>query len=86
MPGAPNRVGAGGWSTGCTVPCLLPLSVLEGGTPCTGHQPLTQRDLGWPGPGLCEGWGDLSPPPGPTQRLMGSTPHGPGQAWIMAPG
>ena len=45
-PGAPDRVGAGGWNTGCTVPCLLPLSLLEGGTPCTGHQPLTQRDLG----------------------------------------
>ena len=60
MPGAHDWVDAGGWSTVCTVPCLLPLPLLEGGTPCTGHQPLTQRDLGWPGPGLCGGWGDLS--------------------------
>ena len=44
--GAPDRVGAGEWCRGCTVPCLCPLSLLEGGTPCTGHQPLTHRDLG----------------------------------------
>ena len=62
MPGAHDWVDAGGWSTVCTVPCLLPLPLLEGGTPCTGHQPLTQRDLGWPGPGLCGGKGDSSPP------------------------
>ncbi|CAK7309218.1 USP6 N-terminal-like protein [Vulpes lagopus] len=46
-----------------TVPCLVLLSLLVGGTPSTGHQPLTQRDLGWPGPGLCGGRGDSSPPP-----------------------
>ncbi|KAM8937022.1 uncharacterized protein AAEQ78_017231 isoform 1-T2 [Lycaon pictus] len=45
-----------------TVPCLVSLSLPEGGTPRTGHQPLTQRDLGWPGPGLCEGRGDSSHP------------------------
>ena len=44
--GAPDRVGAGEWCRGSTVSCLRPLSLLEGGTPCTGHQPLTQRDLG----------------------------------------
>ena len=44
--GAPDRVGAGAWSRGSTVPCLLLLFLLEGGTTCTGHQPLTQRDLG----------------------------------------
>ena len=44
--GAPDRVGAGEWCRGPTVPCLRPLSLIEGGTPCTGHQPLTQRDLG----------------------------------------
>ena len=59
-PGAPDRVDAGRWSMVCTVPCLLPLSLLEGGTPCIGHQTLTLMDLGWPGPGLCGGWGDLS--------------------------
>ncbi|KAM8951114.1 uncharacterized protein AAEQ78_009406 [Lycaon pictus] len=56
-----------------TVPCLVSLSLPEGGTPRTGHQPLTQRDLGWPGPGLCGGRGDSSPPPGPSRRLMGSS-------------
>ena len=71
--GAPDRVGAGEWCRRPTVPCLNPLSLLEGGTPCIGHQPLTQRDMGWPGPGLCGGCGDLSPP-GPTQRLTGSSP------------
>ena len=45
-----------------TVPCLVSLSLPEGGTPRTGHQPLTQRDLGWPGPGLCGDRGDTSPP------------------------
>ena len=44
------------------MPCLNPLSLLESGTPCIGHQPLTQRDMGWLGPGLCGDWGDLSPP------------------------
>ncbi|CAD7694096.1 unnamed protein product [Nyctereutes procyonoides] len=45
-----------------TVPCLVLLSLPEGGTPRTGHQPLIQRDLGWPSPGLCGGRGDSSPP------------------------
>ena len=44
--GAPDRVGAGEWRRGSTVSCLRPLSLLEGGTPCTGHQPLTHRNLG----------------------------------------
>ena len=44
--GAPDRVGADEWCRGCTMPCLHTLPLLEGGTPCTGHQPLTQRDLG----------------------------------------
>ena len=39
--GIPNRVGTGEWCRGPTVPCLRPLSLLEHGTPCTGHQPLT---------------------------------------------
>ena len=64
-------VGAGEWSRGHIGPCLRPLSLLEGGTPCTGHQPLTQRDLGWPGPGLCEGWGDLSPHHRPNTKTNG---------------
>ena len=29
------------------------MSFLKGGTPHTGHKPLTQRDLGWPLPKLC---------------------------------
>ncbi|XP_048962282.1 uncharacterized protein LOC125754451 isoform X1 [Canis lupus dingo] len=53
------------WPT-VTVPCLVLLSLPEGGTPRTGHQPLTQRDLGWPDPGLCGGRGDSSPPPRPS--------------------
>ena len=44
-----------GVSEGHTVPCLHPLSLLEGGTPCIGHQPLTQRDKVWPGPRVCVG-------------------------------
>ena len=40
-------------------------------TPCTGHQPLTHGDLGWPGPGLCEGWGDLSPQHRPNTKTNG---------------
>ena len=83
---APDRVGAGEWCRGPTVPCLCPLSLLEGGTTCIGHQPLTQRYLGWPGTGLCGGLCDWAPRPGPTQRLMGSRPHDPGQPWILAPG
>ena len=39
--GAPDTVCAGEWCRGPTVPCLRPLSLLEHGTPCTGHQPLT---------------------------------------------
>ena len=39
--GAPNRVCAGEWCRGPTVPYLHPLSLLERGTPCTGHQALT---------------------------------------------
>ncbi|KAM8951467.1 uncharacterized protein AAEQ78_009694 [Lycaon pictus] len=58
------------WPT-ITMPCLVLLSLPEGGTPCTGHQPLTQRDLGWPGPGLCGGRGDLSPPPRPITKTNG---------------
>ncbi|CAK7305640.1 USP6 N-terminal-like protein [Vulpes lagopus] len=45
-----------------TMLCLMLLSLPEGGTPRTGHQPLTLRDLGWPGPGLCGVRGDLSSP------------------------
>ena len=59
--GVPNRVGAGGWCKGPTVPCLCPLSLLEGDTPCTGQQPLTQWDLGCPGTRICGGWVDLGP-------------------------
>ena len=69
--GAPNRVCAVEWCRGSTVPCLCPLSVLEGGTPCTGHQPLTQGDQDWPGPGLCEGGCDLSPRPSPNEKTNG---------------
>ncbi|XP_048950851.1 basic proline-rich protein-like [Canis lupus dingo] len=61
-----------------TVPCLILLSLLEGGSPRTGHQPLTQRDLGWPGPGLCGGRGDSSPPDRKVSqgkaRTLGSEP------------
>ena len=39
--GAPDRVCSGEWCRGPTVPCLRPLSLLECGTPCPGHQPLT---------------------------------------------
>ncbi|CAK7295136.1 USP6 N-terminal-like protein [Vulpes lagopus] len=56
------RAGARRLRPSITVPCLVLLSLPEGGTPSTGHQPLTQRDLGWPGPGLCGGRGDSSPP------------------------
>ncbi|XP_041583455.1 uncharacterized protein LOC121474594 [Vulpes lagopus] len=56
------RAGARRLRPAVTVPCLVSLSLPEGGTPRTGHQPLTQRDLGWPGPGLCRGRGDLSSP------------------------
>ena len=75
--GVPNRVGAGGWCKGPTVPCLCPLSLLEGDTPCTGQQPLTQWDLGCPGTRIYEGWVDLGPPQGPTQRRMCSSPPWP---------
>ena len=47
------------------------LSLLEGGTPFTGHQPITQRDLGWPGPRLCEGGGDFRPRPRPNKKTNG---------------
>ncbi|CAD7678728.1 unnamed protein product [Nyctereutes procyonoides] len=70
-----------------TMPCLVLLSLPEGGTPRTGHQPLTQRDLGWPGPRLCGGRGDSSPPPRPSTKTNGiQPPQGPGQAWVLAPG
>ena len=49
------------WPAG-TMPCPLTLSFLEGSTPDTGHKSLTQRNLGWPGPGLCGSRDDLSPP------------------------
>ena len=39
--GAPEMVCSGEWCRGPTVPCLRPLSLLERGTPCTGHQALT---------------------------------------------
>ena len=39
---APDRVCAGEWCRGSTVPCLRPLSLLEGGLHCTGCQPLTR--------------------------------------------
>ncbi|CAD7685936.1 unnamed protein product [Nyctereutes procyonoides] len=45
------RAGAQRLWPAVTVPCLISLSLPEGGTPRTGHQPLTQRDLGWPGLG-----------------------------------
>ena len=44
------------------MPCLCPLSLLEGNTPCTGKQPLTQWDLGCPGTRICGSWVDLAPP------------------------
>ena len=47
------------------------LSLLEGGTPFTGHQPITQGDLGWPGPRVCEGGGDLRPRPRPNKKTNG---------------
>ncbi|CAD7690465.1 unnamed protein product [Nyctereutes procyonoides] len=49
------RAGARSLWPAVTMPCLVSLSLPEGGTPRTGHQPLTQRDLGWPGPRLCGG-------------------------------
>ncbi|CAK7294294.1 USP6 N-terminal-like protein [Vulpes lagopus] len=60
------RAGARRLQPAITVPCLVLLSLPEGGTPRTGHQPLTQRDLGWPGPGLCGGRGDSSASPRPS--------------------
>ncbi|XP_041621039.1 USP6 N-terminal-like protein [Vulpes lagopus] len=60
------RAGARRLRPAVTVPCLVSLSLPEGGTPRTGHQPLTQRDLGWPGPGLCGGRGDSSACPRPS--------------------
>ena len=72
--GAPDRVCGGEWCRGCTVPCLCPLSILEGGTPFTGHQPITQGDLGWPGPRLCEGGGDFRPRPRPNKKTNGIQP------------
>ncbi|CAK7306841.1 hypothetical protein VULLAG_LOCUS12826 [Vulpes lagopus] len=54
-----------------TVPCLVSLSFPEGGTPRTGHQPLTQRDLGWPGARLCGVRGDSSPTPRPSTKTNG---------------
>ncbi|KAM8928170.1 uncharacterized protein AAEQ78_022083 [Lycaon pictus] len=79
------RVGARRlWPT-VTMPCLVSLSLPEGGTPRTGHQPLTQRDLGWPGPGLCGGRGDSSPPP-PGPALMGSSARGPWPGLRSGPG
>ena len=84
--GAPNRVGAGEWCREPTVPCLRPLSLIEGGTPCTGHQPLTHGDLDWPGPGLCEGWGDLSPHPRPNTKTNGIQPTWPWPALDSGPG
>ncbi|CAD7680703.1 unnamed protein product [Nyctereutes procyonoides] len=62
------RAGARSLWPAVTMPCLVSLSLPEGGTPRTGHQPLTQRDLGWPGPGLCGGRGDSSPPPPQAQH------------------
>ena len=56
------------------MPYLHPLAVLEGGTPCKGHQPLTQGDQDWPGPGLCEGGCDLSPRPRPNKKTNGIQP------------
>ena len=50
------------------------LSLLEGGTPFTGHQPITQGDLGWPGPRLCEGGGDFRPRPRPNKKTNGIQP------------
>ena len=83
--GAPNRVCAVEWCRGSAVPCLCPLSVLEGGTPCTGHQPLTQGDLDWPGPGLCEGGCDLSPRPRPKKKTNGIRPPWPSPALDSGP-
>ena len=56
------------------MPCLRSLSLLEGGLHCTGCQPLTQGDLDWPVPGLCEGRGDLSPRPSPNKKTNGIQP------------
>ena len=56
------------------MPCLRPLTLLEGGLHCTGHQPLTQGDLGWPGARLCEGGGDLSSHPSPNKKTNGIQP------------
>ncbi|CAD7679333.1 unnamed protein product [Nyctereutes procyonoides] len=66
-----------------TVPCLVLLSLPEGGTPRTGHQTLILRDLGWPGPGLCGGRSDSSPL-GPA--LMGSSAPGPWPGLHSGPG
>ncbi|CAK7310939.1 USP6 N-terminal-like protein [Vulpes lagopus] len=60
------RAGARRLRPAVTVPCLVLLSLPEGGTPRTVHQPLTQRDLGWPGPGLFGGRGDSSACPRPS--------------------
>ncbi|XP_072602187.1 uncharacterized protein [Vulpes vulpes] len=60
------RAGARRLRPAVTVPCLVSLCLPEGGTARTGHQPLTQRDLGWPGPGLCGGRGDSSACPRPS--------------------
>ncbi|CAK7322317.1 USP6 N-terminal-like protein [Vulpes lagopus] len=60
------RAGARRLRPAVTVPCLVSLSLPEGGTPRMGHQPLTQRDLGWPGPGLFGGRGDSSACPRPS--------------------
>ncbi|XP_072574938.1 uncharacterized protein [Vulpes vulpes] len=60
------RAGARRLRPAVTVPCLVSLCLPEGGTARTGHQPLTQRDLGWPGPRLCGGRGDSSACPRPS--------------------
>ena len=80
------------------MPCLHPLSFLEGDTPCTGQQPLTQWDLGCPGTRICGGWVDLGPPM-PNTKINGFQPpmalaaldSGPGlsepsHSWMWPPG
>ena len=55
------------------MPCLRPLSLLEGDTPCTGQQPLTQWDLGCPGTRIC-GPGLIWAPPRPNTKTNGFQP------------
>ena len=72
-PGVAGRSEDKGPPTGCVQVSGAEdaLSLLEGSTPFTGHQPITQGDLGWPGPRLCEGGGDLRPRPRPNKKTNG---------------